>query len=169
LYYLEQEGSGVTKNLILTFLLLLSKNIFALNCPLSFGPTEVAIEIFKFELSGARVDGMAEHECMKQENHPYIKVTSGPTDEKSSKASFFLGRKDPYKLGRLVILDKETFTYKAIFEFQAKNKLGKKEKVRTAFQFLLYKDKSSQSIHGCGALTEAPRVIVIYDDCKEEN
>jgi hypothetical protein len=158
----------VIRSLIIFISVLLSQNILALNCPSSFSPTEVAIEIFKLELSGARVDGMADHKCMKQENHPHIKAVSDPSNEEASNPSFYLGRKDKYKLGRLVLVDKDTFTYKAIFEFQAKNKSNKSEKVRMAFQFFLYKDKPNQSKYGCGAVTEAPSIIILFDDCKED-
>ncbi|OUR98729.1 hypothetical protein A9Q84_04770 [Halobacteriovorax marinus] len=145
------------------------QNTWAINCPSSFSPKEVAIEIFKLELSGARVDGMSDHKCMKQDMHPHIKVVSDPSNEEASVPKYFMGRKDPFKLGRLVIIDAETFTYKAIFEFQAKNKANKSEKVRMAFQFFLYKDKPNQSKYGCGAVIEAPEFIVLYDDCKEED
>lgn len=153
--------------ILITSLFFIS-NTWALDCPSSFSPTDIAIELFKLELSGARIDGMEKHICMKQENHPHIKAVFDPSNEESSIPKYFLKRSDPYKLGRLVLIDKETYSYKAIFEFQARNKMGRKNKIRMAFQFFLYKDKANQSKYGCGAVIEAPNTLVLYEDCKED-
>jgi len=154
----------MSKKLGLTFILLIFANFsLALECPSNFGAKEIAFEILKLELSGARVDGMADHKCMKQKNHPYVKAVSDPSNEEGSEPKHYMKRKlkkSDIKVN-VQLLDSDTHTYNADFILPIKDK-----KVKTSFQFFLYKGSKNQKRYGCGAALSAPEEIILFEDCR---
>ncbi len=139
------------------------KLTLALECPSSFKAKDVAIEILKLELSGARVDGMSKHKCMLQKNHPYINAVSDPSNEEGSNPKYYIKRNQKLNVEKIELLDADTYTYKVNFSLNVNNEA---KKISSSFQFFLYKDKKNQKKYGCGAPLSAPESIIIFEDCR---
>lgn len=157
------------RKLVLSIFLSLSAQAFT--CPLGQGTNArgikaIAVELIRNEMSGARVQGMGDHDCLKQEKYKFIKPQFFPSNEFLAEIEYIVPKKD-VELLDVRIVDKVINKYEANYTFKA---LEDSKEVTVSDQLTFIRNTTTKNIlmYGCAFTTIEPNHISIFKECSLE-
>lgn len=152
-------------------LLFISLSVSAFTCPKGKGTNArgikaIAVELIRNEMSGARVQGMESHDCLKQEKFKFIKPMHSPSNEFMAKVDYVIDKSD-IKLHDVKLVNKYINKYEANYSY--KTLINKKEKVVTD-QLLFIRNTATKNIfmYGCAFTTVGPTYLTLLKECSLE-
>ncbi|MBK25702.1 MAG: hypothetical protein CME70_17015 [Halobacteriovorax sp.] len=154
------------KSLSLIIGILFSANAFALSCPSSKTPKDVAMDMIRAELGGIVLEENAESDCLDQKKFPHLLIQSDFSNDEATKVDAVVKHLEDVKIIKVELTSKETHSYKAIFEVKIKDeKTGIYATTTDKIRFFLYTDKENHKVFGCGGVTEHPSKVMVLKSC----
>lgn len=143
-----------------------SKKTIELSCPSSLSLNAKIMELIQMDLSGMRVEGMEDNECLKQENFPHLLVVSDVSNEESSQPNYYINSLNDVKILNVKLLDKDVQTYEAQVEFKVISK-GNVKAIKERYLFSLNDSEIVQKKSGCLMPLSYPENIIILKSCQK--